>query len=302
MSVSVIIPCFNGAPFLRESIESALQQSQPPEQVIVVDDGSTDDSVEIARAISGVTVIQQENGGASAARNRAMGVASGEFVVFHDADDRLLPDALAIGARELTTRRECGFVHGFSRQIFADRPPIEPLPRQLHDASYQRTLEGDTFVPPGCAMFRRAAVEAVGGFRGWLWPTDDYDLYLRVSREAPIHCHNQTVVEYRMHQTNATSSSPARMLRAVLRVLDDQRSFVRGRPTLERALESGRRHWGHVFGPGIAFEAVEQLRRGQLGASLKSFALLAAWHPRGVLDVARHYAGRATGGVAAARR
>ncbi|MEX2209237.1 MAG: glycosyltransferase family A protein [Myxococcota bacterium] len=303
MSVSVIIPCYNSGPFLRESIESALRQTRPPEQVIVIDDGSSDDSASVAASFPQVRLVRQSNQGPSLTRNRGLAEATGEFVVFQDADDRLLPDAIEIGLRALREHPASGFVYGFHRQILADGRALPDPPRRLvTDASYLRTLEGDTLVPPGCAVFRRALVEAVGGFRGEALLSEDYDFYLRLGREAPIHCHNQIVVEYRQHSSNISSHSPSGGLRSAHRALEAQREFVKGRPELERALEHGKRHWGHIFGPGVAFEAIEQLRKGRLATAFSTFALALRWHPRGLVDVAGHYAGRVTGSAAAKRR
>lgn len=303
MSVSVIIPCYNGGRFLREALESALRQTRPPAQVIVVDDGSSDDSVAVAQSVPGVRLIRQQNRGASLARNRGIEEATGEFLIFTDQDDRLLPDAIEIGLDALREHPTSGFTYGFHRPIHFDgRAAPEPPRRLVTDASYLRTLEGDTLVPPGCAMFRRSVVEAVGGFRDGTFPTEDYDFYLRVSREAPIHCHNRVVIEYRQHDANASAASPSRGLRSAHRTLEAQREFVRGRPELERALEHGKRHWGHIFGPAIAFEAVEQLRKGRIATAVDSFALALRWHPRGLVDVAGHYARRVTGTATAKRR
>ena len=94
-TVSVVIPCYNAAPFLRETLDSVLNQTRPPLEVIVVDDGSTDDSAAIAESYGpAVRVIQQENQGESVARNRGMDEARGEWVALLDADDRWLPHKL----------------------------------------------------------------------------------------------------------------------------------------------------------------------------------------------------------------
>ncbi len=303
MSVSVIIPCYNGGRFLREALESAQRQTCPPAQVIVVDDGSTDDSVDVALSVPGVRLIRQANRGASLARNRGIEEATGEFLIFTDQDDRLLPDAIEIGLHALREHPTSGFTYGFHRPIDqAGRAAPDPPRRLVTDASYLRTLEGDTLVPPGCAMFRRTLVDAVGGFHDGTFPTEDYDFYLRVSREAPIHCHNRVVIEYRQHDANASAASPSRGLRSAHRTLETQRGFVRGKPELERALEHGKRHWGHVFGPGVAFEGVEQLRHGRLATGLGTLALALRWHPRGLAEVAQHYARRAAGQTRATRR
>jgi glycosyltransferase involved in cell wall biosynthesis len=99
--VSVVIPCYNQARFLGEAIESVLSQSYRAFEVVVVDDGSTDNTSEVvaryAGADAGVRLIRQENRGLAGARNRGLAEAEGEYVVFLDSDDRLLPDALQVG-------------------------------------------------------------------------------------------------------------------------------------------------------------------------------------------------------------
>src|SRR5829696_8499022 len=97
--VSVVIPCYNQAHFLGEAIESVLSQSYRHFELIVVDDGSTDETSEVASRYEGVRLIRQENQGLSGARNTGIGHSGGEFLVFLDADDRLLLGALEAGLR-----------------------------------------------------------------------------------------------------------------------------------------------------------------------------------------------------------
>jgi glycosyltransferase involved in cell wall biosynthesis len=108
-AVSVVIPCFNQGRFLCDAIASARSNALQPE-IIVVDDGSAEDVSAITTA--GVTCIRQENQGVVAARNRGLAAAHGEFVVFLDADDRLLPGALDTGAAALTGDPDCALVWG----------------------------------------------------------------------------------------------------------------------------------------------------------------------------------------------
>src|SRR5690349_12910162 len=95
--VSILIPAFNAERWLGETIESALNQTWPSKEIIIVDDGSADDTLRVARsfASSTVKVISQENSGACAARNRALAEAQGDFVQWLDADDLLAPDKIA---------------------------------------------------------------------------------------------------------------------------------------------------------------------------------------------------------------
>jgi glycosyltransferase involved in cell wall biosynthesis len=99
-TVSVVIPCYNGARFLRDTVGSVLAQTLPPLEVIVVDDGSTDDSAAVAESFgSPVRVIRQPNRGESVARNRGIAEARGDWVAFLDADDLWLPEKLAEQAK-----------------------------------------------------------------------------------------------------------------------------------------------------------------------------------------------------------
>lgn len=88
-AVSVVVPCFNAEPYLAETLESALAQTLPPAQIVVVDDGSTDRSKEIAaRYVPAITLIANSGKGASAARNFGTAQATGEFLQYLDADDQ----------------------------------------------------------------------------------------------------------------------------------------------------------------------------------------------------------------------
>src|SRR5215210_7479587 len=118
--VSVIIPCYNQAHFLGEAIESVLAQNHPRFEILVVDDGSTDDTSEVAARYPEVRCLRQENRGLAAARNAGLRSSEGEYVVFLDADDRLLPNALEAGLVCFEDHRECALVAGHYRLIAAD--------------------------------------------------------------------------------------------------------------------------------------------------------------------------------------
>jgi glycosyltransferase involved in cell wall biosynthesis len=103
--VSVLIPCYNAEPWIAETLESALGQTWPNKEIIVVDDGSSDSSADILREFlpHGIKVIRQQNRGASAARNLALSEAQGEFIQFLDADDLLAPNKIEIQMKRLAT-------------------------------------------------------------------------------------------------------------------------------------------------------------------------------------------------------
>ena len=118
--VSVVIPCYNQAEYLGEAIRSVLSQSYTPVEIIVVNDGSTDDTALVASSFSEVTLINQENRGLSAARNSGIRGSHGSMLVFLDADDRLLPEALSAGVACLAEHPDCAFAYGQYQFINAD--------------------------------------------------------------------------------------------------------------------------------------------------------------------------------------
>src|ERR1700734_3040068 len=112
MTVAVIIPTFNHAHFIGEAIKSVLAQTRQADEIIVVDDGSTDDPRTVAAQFQKIYLIRQDNRGPSAARNTGLQRCKTSHLVFLDADDRLLPTALETGLRCFTGRSDCAFVYG----------------------------------------------------------------------------------------------------------------------------------------------------------------------------------------------
>jgi glycosyltransferase involved in cell wall biosynthesis len=140
--VSIVIPCFNDEGFLGEAIESALAQTHAEVEVIVVDDGSTDGSGELARSFgSRVRVTRKPNGGLSSARNRGVDIARGDYVTFLDSDDILMPEFVAKTASLLDVKPTVGWVYVqleyFGRETgLSDFPPFNI--EQLVERNYLR--------------------------------------------------------------------------------------------------------------------------------------------------------------------
>ena len=132
LTVAVIIPTFNHARFLADAIDSVLAQTRQADEIIVVDDGSTDDPAGVVARYSRVQLIRQNNRGLSAARNTGLWSCRTSHVVFLDADDRLLPIALKTGLTCITEKPDCAFVHGAHRLISEDGRPIGPDPITDH--------------------------------------------------------------------------------------------------------------------------------------------------------------------------
>src|SRR5258707_10651350 len=174
---SVIIPCHNQARFLGEAVESVLAQTYPHCEVIVVDDGSTDDSPTIAASFDRVRCLTQRNRGVAAARNSGLEVSNGDYVVFLDADDRLLPNALQDCVDSLNANPECAFVYGHVKLIVSDGSPL-PTPNQVAvcEDHYPELLRHNYIWTAGAVMYRRAALQSVGGFNPSVSGSPDFGL------------------------------------------------------------------------------------------------------------------------------
>jgi hypothetical protein len=218
-----VIPCHNQAHYLAEAIASAREQSHHPAEVVVVDDGSTDATAAIAGRHPGVRCLRQANRGLPAARNAGLADGRGEYVVFLDADDRLLPGALQVGAATLDAHPEAAFAVGRHRRIAADGSPLpSPSPPRVERGHYASLLRRCWIQMPATVMYRRAVLEAVGGFDTTFRCAEDYDLYLRITRDHPIVDHGVEVAEYRQH-SGTLSRQAGRMLEGTLRALAPHR-------------------------------------------------------------------------------
>ncbi len=210
--VSVIVPAHDGARYLAEALDSALAQSHRPLEVLVVDDGSTDDTAAVAmRYGDPVRLLRHaSNRGPSAARNTALRAARGTFVTFLDSDDRLLPHKLARQAAFLDARPDIGLVYTGWWYIDAEGRRVGESVA-VHD-------EGDLFAKlllgnlahPVAVMLRRQLLEDTGGFEESLRYNEDWDLFLRLSRRglrwAAI---EEPLCEYRVHPGQATRHAEA---------------------------------------------------------------------------------------------
>ena len=194
-TVSVVIPVRDGSRYLGEAIESALEQDHRPLEVIVVDDGSTDRSAEIAAGYAGVRLIRTPNRGPSAARNTGLAAAGGDVAAYLDADDVLLPGSLARRLAILDEEPETGVVLGRMRlRREPGAPAIAAIPRRGKEA-----FEG---VGASAAIARREVAERVpfdeslrlGEDLDWLFRVQDAGIGIRVLDEE--------ILLHRLHDRN----------------------------------------------------------------------------------------------------
>ena len=280
-----MIPCYNQAHFLGEAIRSVLSQSYPHLEVVVVDDGSKDDTREVAsgyaREDPRVKLVSQQNRGLAGARNTGLAESVGEYVVFLDSDDRLLPGALEAGVRDLEAHPGCAFVSGQYRAVAADgsllwkpyEPPAEP-------DGYLMLLQY-CFGMPAVVMYRRWVFKEVGGFDSSVDAAADWDLYLRVARRFPVHHHGRVVAEYRQHGTSM-NQRPGLMLKSTVTVLRSQRPRLKDDKRREEGYMVGLRGMQADYGVPLAEDIRDALRQRAWKRALGGMFVLARYFPSGL--------------------
>lgn len=273
--LSVVIPCFNHGKYLQEAIDSVLAQGYANIEIVVVDDGSSDDTGAVAQRNPGVRYLRQSNRGPSAARNTGVRHSTGDVIVFLDADDWLLPHAVDTALANLRAKPECAFVSGGYRLVFAKSNTTEDVVHPVTKDHYLNFL-GMNFIGMHATVMYRRWVFSEFEFSSEQRASEDYDMYLRIARKYPVHHHHQIVAAYRIHDGNTSADIP-KMLRGVLKVHGKQKRALRD--SAERAAyRSGRRRW-------IDYYCGEILKKRASGAPLSFPELLALmkYSPRRVL-------------------
>jgi glycosyltransferase involved in cell wall biosynthesis len=207
-SVSVVIPTYNYGRFIEQSIRSVLGQTRRPSEIIVVDDGSTDETTAVVGGFGAqVRYIREDNAGVSAARNRGVAESTGELIAFLDADDTWEPTNLEKQLARFESDEEIGLVHSALRE-FADETgeTIQLCTAGGEDGVADSLLlwEGPMIVRPGGAVtVTRKAFNHVGGFDTRMKVGEDWDFGYRVARSFKVGFVAEPLVNYRNHSAGA---------------------------------------------------------------------------------------------------
>lgn len=281
--VSVVIPCFNQVRYLRDAIESVVKQSYTRHEIVVVDDGSTDDSARIPLEYSEIKLICQNNRGLSAARNAGLAASVGEYVVFLDADDRLLPEALESAVACIEAQPECAFVYGRYELIGVDGEPLSSSPVRRTIGDYYLDLLRYNYIGMhATVMYRRSLLEAVGGFNTSLRACEDYDLFLRIARLHPIRAHDGVVAQYRQHGANM-SRNAGLMLKSSLFVLRSQQKHIRRDKEVLKAYRQGLENWREYYGSRLLKSLGSSAHDRKWKLVIVGVLTLLRYHPSGIL-------------------
>ena len=272
--VSVILPVFNGGPYLRPAVRSVLGQRGCDLELILIDDGSTDGSAEVCRGFEGdgrVRVVVRENRGFAATLNEGMGLASSELIGRMDCDDLCLPGRFErqvdyMKAHPDVTLLGAGywFIDAAGRRIRTFVPPAD-------DAELQRQMLAGTnpFCHPATVFRKRPALDA-GGFDGSYQPAEDLDLFLKLGEAGPVACLPDVLLEYRQHPASMSATEQGEQVEHLRRA----------------CVEACRRR-----GVDVPFAADQPWRPGSDAASRFAFALRYGWWAMdsGEHATARHY-------------
>jgi glycosyltransferase involved in cell wall biosynthesis len=266
--VSIVITCYNGAVYLAEAIESILNQTYCPIEIILVNDGSTDRSLDVVAGYPMVRTISQSNQGVAKARNRGLQDCQGEFVVFLDQDDRLLPEAIAIGVKNFRLHPECGFVFGQARIINADGS-LHPQATATTVHDYYATYDYSTLLlgrgnicPPSTVLFRREVLHQVGGFDATFGLAEDYDMYLKIAQRYAIAYHPLPVTEYRQYEDNYPARKILQLRTDVQAVFQAQQTYIDAHPDSKKNYRRGKIYW-RFFWEGIMVHfLLKRIRQG----------------------------------------
>ena len=187
--VSIIIPCHNAVEYIAAAIESALAQDYSPVEVIVVDDGSSDGSRQVAQSFEDrVKILSQPNLGPSVARNAGIQASTGTYIILLDADDVLLTSCVRSRVEALMEDPRVGLVAGYYREIDANGQLLPRVPqiRRLRRTSVFRQTVRRNWGPPVGWGIRRATLDACGRFDPSLRHCEDWDLAVRLSAVARV--------------------------------------------------------------------------------------------------------------------
>ncbi len=273
--ITVIVPVYNGEATLAEAIDSVLSQTHTHLELLVIDDGSTDRTAEVAqsRGDPRLTLHSFPNGGAATSRNRGIQLARGRFVSFLDADDSWRSDKLEKQLAALDAAPEAGLAYSFTTYV-------DSQGRALH-GGYQKPVSGWVlpelfvrfFLQSGSnALLRREVFDEVGGFDTTYDVCDDLDFYLRVAARFPFALVPEHQVYYRKH-SGSLSTHSLRMQHASDRAMS---RAVERNPELRPYLREARAVMGHYI-LGLALNEPRQWRHLPLALRCISSQLAAGW-------------------------
>lgn len=263
--VSVVIPVFNGADFIARSVESVVAQTCQDFEIIIIDDGSIDDTQVVLDQLSETLEIRcfrQDNAGPAQARNFGMQSARGEYIAFLDCDDRWFPEKLEAQLVLLRDQAQPGLVHSNYEVIASDGRVIQYAKAGQTRDPFHQAFTGGHAPLLSTIMMPRALLERVGGFDSHLWVSEDSELMLRLFEETKFECIDRVLV-HKFQQIHVDSDICGEEDPYREKVLCSRERFLTGvqnRPALnQEQLRALNREWSSYYMMKGGFEE----RRGR---------------------------------------
>jgi glycosyltransferase involved in cell wall biosynthesis len=214
MKVSVVIPAYNAARFIPRCLQSVFAQTRQPDEIIVVDDGSSDETASLAASL-GATVIRQKNGGVASARNAAIAQAKNEWIGLLDADDMWAPEKLERQIGQIDS--DTVLVYS-GLQNFDDNGMREVIPA-FDPIQARKMIRYFNPVPNSSVLVRRQAILNAGGFRKECSPCEDWEMWARLQQVGKFKVVASPLLLYYVYP-GSLSARPERMLHALDQFID----------------------------------------------------------------------------------
>ena len=252
--ISVVLPVYNSAATIRDTVESVLQQTFGDFELLVIDDGSTDDTLRIVGDASDdrFRVFSFENSGPAAARNKGITRASGEFVAFIDSDDLWVPEKLELQAAALIENPSAGLVYSWVDYINeSDRVLNFGSRTRVEGDAYKQLLTGNFLDCGSNPLVRREVFDRVGMFDETVIGAEDWDMWLRIAHEYPF-AHVPAVHVFYRIRTETVSSSIRRQEAECIKVLETGLARLPASPEKDRIRQVGERNLYQYFTARVA--------------------------------------------------
>lgn len=272
--VSVIIPAYNQAQYLRQAIDSALEQGDISLEVIVIDDGSQDETPEVLKEYEGkIRVLRKDNQGVARARNSGLEIAKGEFISFLDADDIWLPGHLAKAMKVFERETEVGLTY-CDAKVIDEASRFKKLRCSPRTASLESLVLGN-FITTSSVVLRKESLDKCGIFDpAFRYASEDWDLWMRIADKYQLRHTGETLVEYRRHSESAIQKLGFEIRDNSLLAVEN--SFKRNselQPELRSKAESAM----HIESAVRCLTAMKSgLAREEIGKALRKYP----WTPR----------------------
>jgi len=268
--VSVIVPTYNHRGFIGHTLDSVFTQTFTDFEVIVVNDGSPDDTVDVLAPLASdarILYFEQSNQGQSFARNRGLREARGKYIAFLDDDDVWPPDKLEWQVAFLEEHAEVATVGG-TLQLMDEFGSVGRIGAHHSEITFESLFAGNPFFSPGQTLIRSSVLKQVGGMDEEIWGADDWDLWFRISKRFNITMLDRLALYYRVHAGNA-SKQTARLLKACCTTIERHLKEIAPGEQERLRLESHRSIY-YGFGATLAEGAKSHLRNRRLVEAMRS--------------------------------